>query len=464
MLTAWLLSIIFQDRFISDWDGFDYTAYAITNVPSALGLGRALFLAYNHVLWLAAHWLFGVPPERAYLVIRYGVMVQSGPAVAGFYFLYKELTESKLAAICGSLLIALSPLFIVYSGRAMSEIPAFLMLGWSLWWMIRSLKSGGTLGFYLSALLFGLSANMREFAIFYLPAIPLLARHFGRTWISGLLGLAVACVSALSGAIFWSLYRPDYYISSVINWYRLSSQEAKVHPVTIRNVAFLASYAWACSPIASVVGPFTLKPLARILSLRPLLIIGALGLLADLVLLANWDLPVNPRYPLTGLAGLAGLAGWGISELVARRPRWRTVVLVVFAVVSLTGIAGAWKFVRDQDPAAIAAKNYYEKIASFPGNSVFIVGARTPLVNFYQSVRARPDWKTVSSGAGWPDERLSGVIDGYISEGRPVYVDFDPKLWVVGMREHSREAAGLDMIRQRYKLEVVQDSLYRITL
>jgi hypothetical protein len=93
---------------------------------------------------------------------------------------------------------------------------------------------------------------------------------------------------------------------------------------------------------------------------------------------------------------------------------------------------------------------------------VFIVGARTPLVNLYQRVHARPDWKTVSSGAPWPDDRLAQVIDSYLGEGRPVYVDFDPQLWVLGMREHSREAAGLEMIRQNYRLDAVRDSLYRI--
>jgi hypothetical protein len=222
------------------------------------------------------------------------------------------------------------------------------------------------------------------------------------------------------------------------------------------------TYSWACSPIATVLAPLSFKPLAGFRSLRPLLIIGAFGLLADLVLLANWDLPVNPRYPLTGLAGLAGVAGWGVAELAARRPRWRNGVLVVFALISVAGILGASKFVRDQRPAAIAAKDYFEKIASLPANSVFIVGARTPLVNLYQRVHARPDWKTVSSGAPWPDDRLAQVIDSYLGEGRPVYVDFDPQLWVLGMREHSREAAGLEMIRQNYRLDAVRDSLYRI--
>ena len=57
---------------------------------------------------------------------------------------------------------------------------------------------------------------------------------------------------------------------------------------------------------------------------------------------------------------------------------------------------------------------------------------------------------------------MSQVIDGYLSDGRPVYVDFDPQLWMMGMREHSREAAGLEMIRQNYKLKPVRESLYQI--
>ena len=82
-------------------------------------------------------------------------------------------------------------------------------------------------------------------------------------------------------------------------------------------------------------GPYSAVPHRR--SVAQVEVVSA----ADLVLLANWDLPVNPRYPLTGLAGLAGVAGWGVAELAARRPRWRNGVLVVFALISVAGILGA---------------------------------------------------------------------------------------------------------------------------
>ena len=58
LLISWRLAWKFQDPFISDWDGFDYTIYSVKNLPSALGLSRALFLGFNHLLWQIAHGLF----------------------------------------------------------------------------------------------------------------------------------------------------------------------------------------------------------------------------------------------------------------------------------------------------------------------------------------------------------------------------------------------------------------------
>jgi hypothetical protein len=127
---SWWLAWRFQDQFVFDWDGFDYAVYMVQRRPSALGLGRALFLGYNSALWALAHRWFALPPEKAYLVIRYGVIAQAGPAIIGVYALYKELTAGRLAALFGVLLVSASPYFIIYSGRAMSEVPGLMMLSW----------------------------------------------------------------------------------------------------------------------------------------------------------------------------------------------------------------------------------------------------------------------------------------------------------------------------------------------
>jgi Dolichyl-phosphate-mannose-protein mannosyltransferase len=460
-LLSWLLAWKFQDQFISDWDGFDYTSYAVQGWPTSLGLGRALFLGYNHLLWRLANEWFNTPAEQAYMVLRYAVIAQSGPATVGIYALCKELTASRHAAGFGALLVAISPYYIIYSGRGMSEIPAFLMLSWSLWWMLRSLRLGRAIGFLIAALLVGLSANLREFAIFYLPFIPLAASIYGYGWIQGLKALALAGFGALAGMIFWTLYQPTY-LAGVLNWYALSAQERKFHPVTIDNFRFLFNFAYNCSSVVLIIAPLALVWLWPRKNLRALFVLGALGLLADLVLLANHDLPVNSRYLLTGLLGLAAICGWCLAELI-KCHRVRALPLMIGLVVLSKGAYNQmFREVDGSEWAARAAKNYISRIEALPWNSAFIVGARSPLVSLYYWIGARPFWKTVSPGSGWPDERLGEVIDDLLLSGRMVYVDFDPDLWQWGSRKQSREGPGLEMIKREYELAQVKDHFYRI--
>jgi hypothetical protein len=462
MIVSWGLAWKFQDEFISDWDGFDYTAYAVRGWPSTLGLSRTLFIGYNCLLWKFAHHWFNTPPENAYLVLRYGVIAQTGFAVLGVYALCKELTASKLAALFGALLLAASPYYIIYSGRAMSEIPAFLLLGWSLWWMLKSLRLGHSNRFLIAAYLVGLSANQREFALFYLPFIPLAARAYGRGWKLGLIAFALAIFGALAGMIFWTIYQPDLYWSEVTKWWTLSVKERQVHPVTSANFRYLADFAYDCSTAIAVITPLAFVLLWSKKRQRLLLHFGCCGLLANLVLLANHDLPVNPRYLLTGLLGLSAVCGWCLAEIIKYRRAWAAPLLIGLAALSKGTYNHMAKEVYDQQWNARAAKNYLSRIDRLPWHPAFIVGARSPLINFYYWVEARPFWKTIPPGSGWPDDKLAKDIDDLLIAGRAVYVDFDPELWQLGLRAENREGEGLEMIKRNYKLEHLGEAFYRI--
>ncbi|HKQ74968.1 MAG TPA: glycosyltransferase family 39 protein [Blastocatellia bacterium] len=458
---SWLLAWRFQDQFISDWDGFDYTVYAVQHRASALGLSRALFLAYNSALWEIAHHWFGLLPEKAYLVIRYGVITQAGPAIIGVYALCKELTSSRLAAFFGALIVLSSPFYIIYSGRGMSEIPGLLALSWSLWWMLRSLRTEKNAQFLMAACLVGLSANIREFAVFYLPFIPIAARIYIKSWMIGCVALVLAVICAFAGMIFWKHY-DDLYWVEVVNWYRLSAAERKVHPVTSANLWFLAQYSFNCSAVATIISPFALVWLWAKRRMRLPLALGLVGLAADLALLANHDLSINPRYLLTGLIGLAAVSGWLLAESIRCFRVWAAPLLI--GLIVLTGVSynNTAKELYNQQWSARAARDYVAKVAGLPWNSAFIVGSRTPLVHFLAGVKARPFWVAVTPGAPWPDERLDEVIQGFLYAGREVYVDFDPEVWQAGARERSREAAGLEMIKRDFSLEHIRDSFYRV--
>ena len=450
-----------QDPFISDWDGFDYTVHAVQHEPSTLGLGRALFIGYSSVLWEMAHTWAGLPPEKAYLALRYGVIAQAGVCVVGVYFLCKELTASRLAAFFGALIVSLSPYYIIYSGRAMSEIPGLLALGWSLWWMARSLRTGKTRQFLMAAALLGLSANIREFAVFYLPFIPVAARIYRGRWRAGCVAFVIALACAFAGMVFWKLY-DDLYWESVVKWYQMSAAERRVHPVTSANLRYLAEYAFNCSAIISVITPLALVWLWTKPRMRALAALGLVGLAANLALLANHDLAVNPRYLLTGLIGLAAACGWGLAELIRRRRLWAAPLLLSLIVLTKGSYNHMAKELYDQQWSARASRDYVEKLTGLPWNSAFIVGARTPLIHFLAGVEARPYWLTITPGAPWPDDKLGEAIQDFFYAGRAVYVDFDPELWLKGAREKSREAEGLEMIKREYRLEHIRDSFYRI--
>lgn len=427
-----------------------------------LGLGRALFLGYNHLLWRIAHRWFDWPADQAYLLVRYGVIAQTGIAITGIFALCKELSASRLAAFFGALIVAASPYFITFSGRAMSEIPGFLMLSWSLWWMLRSLRAGNLVRFLVAVFLVGLSANVREFAVFYFPFVALAGWVHGVKWRMIVLSLMLTVLAASSGMMFWYLYEGNLYLDAVTKWYGLSAEERRRFPVSINNLWFFGKFGFICSATVALLSPLALIWLTTKRPLRLLWLFGLCGLLADLVLLANHDLPVNPRYALTGLLGLAAVCGWCLAELMKRRPvRGAIVSLALIALTKATWNYEA-KELYSAEWNANAALRFIAKVEPLPWNSGFIVGQRAPLIHYFATIGVQPYWRAISPGSGWPDDKLDKAIDDFFFAGREVFVDFDPEIWQTGVRENSREAAGLEMIRRSYELEHISDQFYRI--
>jgi hypothetical protein len=116
----------------------------------------------------------------------------------------------------------------------------------------------------------------------------------------------------------------------------------------------------------------------------------------------------------------------------------------------------------DQEWNARASRRYLSRIDYLPRDSVLSWAPERRSSISISECGARPDWQTIQPGSGWPDERLASVIDGHLAAGRPVFVDFDRNLWLVGNRPTRREEIGLEMIRRECQIELVHDDLYRI--
>ena len=46
-LVALILTLVYLNPFIGDWDGLDYTIFSLHGRPSSMALGRALFTLSN---------------------------------------------------------------------------------------------------------------------------------------------------------------------------------------------------------------------------------------------------------------------------------------------------------------------------------------------------------------------------------------------------------------------------------
>src|SRR5437660_7554241 len=111
-LVALVLTLIYLNPFIGDWDGLDYTVFSLRGEPSSMALGRSLFTLSNHLLYVIAHAVFGVRPEQAYLLFKYAVVAQSPIAIVVCWVLARDLTGSVRSASVAASLIVFSPIFV----------------------------------------------------------------------------------------------------------------------------------------------------------------------------------------------------------------------------------------------------------------------------------------------------------------------------------------------------------------
>src|SRR5258707_13848695 len=104
-----VLILLFIDPFIGDWDALEYTISALRGYPSSMALGRSLFIFYNHGLYVIAHSVFNLPPQRAYLLFKYTAVAQG--VLAGFasWKVTSEGTDSACAATIPALPSVFSP-------------------------------------------------------------------------------------------------------------------------------------------------------------------------------------------------------------------------------------------------------------------------------------------------------------------------------------------------------------------
>jgi hypothetical protein len=436
-LISLCLVIYFVDPFIGDWDGMDYTMLSLAGYPSSMALGRNLFIFGNHTLFVIARSLFGLSPENAYLLFKYAVVVQAPLAVIACWMLARQLSGSVYTATTAALLVAFSPVFVLYGGQVMTDVPSVLLLVVALIVHLRGIRTRNVWLVLAGAALMGLGVNLRETIGLYIPW--LLLAPFVCGWKFGKREVAYVAASLMLFVILafgWFAYwflTDQYYRGIWFGWRESMLEESARHPVTLFNLLPFTMYFFISSPLIFISLFFAPFKEWRAHRLSPLLFLWTTGLCANLLLFFNYSTTVNWRYFLTGLPALVPLGAHALLRLLERYTgsRRRAFRACTTAIVTLAVIFGiyvrpiSYEFIERR----AMSRQYKQRLQGIPPDAVMISGSQTIAVTYWAAIGAGR-WKTIGTGGGWPGSRLFNVIQNHLNEGRRVFLDSDPRWWL----------------------------------
>jgi MFS family permease len=458
----------FVDPFIGDWDGMDYTMLSLAGYPSSMALGRNLFIFGNHFLFVAARNLFHVKPESAYLLFKYAVVAQSPFAIAAGWWLARLLTRSVVAATVSSLLIACSPVFVLYGGQVMTDVPSVLVLTVALAIHLLGIQKKNLWLILAGSALMGVGMNLRETIGFYAPWLLLAPLACG--WKFGrreIIYVAASCfvftILAFGWFGYWLLTDP-HYRHIWYGWKLSMDEESARHPVALANLRPFFAYLFITAPLVFISLPFAPVQEWRKDRLSPLLLLALVAAFADVLLFFNYSTAVNWRYFLTGLPGLAPLAAnWLL--LVGTRFLGNVQRAFVAALIVIAVFASAFGLlVRPISSEFIQrramSKDYQERLKGLPTDAVMISGSQTIAVTYWASIGAG-HWQTIGTGGGWPGDRLFAVINDYLGNGKRVFIDSDPRWWLPCGWQRD-EIPMITQLENHFRFRRVSDSIFEL--
>jgi hypothetical protein len=433
-----------------------------------MALGRSLFVFSNHLLYEVGHYIFGIQPHDAYLIFKYAVVVQSPLAVIACWLLARDVSSSIYTATIAAFSVALSPVFVLYGGQVMTDVPSVLVLAVALVIHLRGVRQDRPWLMFLGAAILGLGVNLRETVGLFGPWLllaplviwPKLDR---RHVVYIVLSVALFLIFALGWFGYWFISDPHYRLNW-FGWRESMRQESARHPVTVRNLVPYIVYFFITGPLIFLSLPFAIVNQKRRNARSALLLLGGLGLFANLLLFFNYSTAVNWRYFLTGLPAIAPLS----SDYLLRRlsgimgDMRRALLLLLASLVVFATIFGVVTRPVSQDfiQRRALSKEYRHRLANVPKDGVLISGAQTIAVTYWRAM-GLGNWQTIGTGGGWPGDDLVPQIERYLTSGQRVFLDSDPRWWLPCAWQRDEIYAIVDL-EKRFRFRRVTETIYEL--
>jgi len=469
-LVALVLTLIYLNPFIGDWDGLDYTIFSLHGRPSSMALGRSLFTLFNFALYRLAHALSALRPDQAYLLFKYAVVIQTPLAIIVCWILARDLSGSVRSATVAALLVACSPIIVIYGGQVMTDVPSILFTATALAVHLRGVKQNRVWLILGGAALLGLGVNLRETVGFYLPWLILApfigGWKFNRRTV-GIIATSLLIFFVLAAGPFavWfaasPAYRSDWYI-----WLHSTQRESARHPVALANFRPFLIYSLLAAPLIFVALPFAIWKEWRTRGWTLSLTAAMVGLFATAMLFFNYSTTINWRYFLTGLPAFAPLVGDYFMRIqTARYGSARRGFVTATVGIALIAVVMGFLIRPKSDEylnRLALAKDYDEQLKLMPRDAVVLAGAQTVAVTYWRGIGAG-DWDWIGVGAGFPAGQLESKIAEHLKSGRRVFLDADPRWWQP-CSWHVSEIEELAQIEPHFHFKQVAPTIYEILL
>ena len=454
--------------FLGQWDSFDYLKQIVSHQLSPLGIGRPVFLGYNILLWELLRKIFHLHPLQLEFVAMAGTILFGVLGVLLFRRLAGRILPGPVASTA-TLALVVSPVYAIYSGFIMTEVPmlvALMAAALLLWkpgnqpmpW--RDIAGG---------IFFGLAVGIREQALTlgaaYLWILFARGGSNPSRFRSALRFGLTAGVVILAPAVAMYLYDPAGFVERMKTWlhaipmgsvqFRNNMEASLLFTFVICPGAWLAI---ACAGIRRVFArkqPNSAEPDAPAFAIpHPIWGVLCCVVLPIAILWRDADVQMHPRYALIVLpASVILCAALYRRWLPSKRglAAWAVVQVLIFGVA----LAAFSPYRQTQTGKMEFAKLMRESI---PGSALMIAGNYSPILDYYRGIGVRPEWQIVWSGWDWNANAIEARLEESWNNHIPVYWSTDPPGWSY----FERELLEAHFLFKDCRREQVAPHLYRV--
>jgi len=439
-VTAFYLYVAGSASFLGQWDSYDYLKQIVSHQLSPLGFGRPVFLGYNILLWEATKHLFHLQALKVEVVAMVGTILLGVAGILIFQRLARQFLSAS-ATRMAVLALAVSPMYAVYSGFIMTEIPMLVALMASALILWKSSDRHPILSDFAGGILFGLAAGIREQALTMGPAFlwilccrpkPQVSRSRSILWFGITAGTAV-----LSPVLLFYFMDPAGFIERTRIWLRAipmgqiqfwnNVQASLLYALAICPAAWMAAAAAGIRVVKRAPGSHKRSPLAAAEpSVRNPLVGFFCAVVLPIVLLwRDADVQIHPRYAMVALPGALIFCAFVYNRWIPSRKGpaiWAIVHVLVFGITMV--IISPFRQVQ-----AEKMENAKLMREALPGEALIIAGSYSPILDYYRGIGVRPEWRILWSGWDWDQKSADDLIRKSWAEHVPVYLIEDPLAW-----------------------------------